>query len=79
MESTTLEELASLKEKALSVPWLSEQKMELVKFYHAWLPVCWLTGMGVEDQAERVYFLEAELDDCLERTGAGHLIFVLSS
>ena len=71
LEGYSFEDLVMLKRKAASIPWLSAQITELVKFYFAWMMICKLRISDWDEQIEDVGFLEAELDECLEKAGTG--------
>jgi len=71
VDSYPFEDLVALKEKATSIPWLSAQSTELVKFYFAWITICKLRVSDWDEQIEDVGFLETELDECLDKTGSG--------
>jgi hypothetical protein len=71
VDSYPFEDLVALKEKATSIPWLSAQSTELVKFYFAWITICKFRVSDWDEQIEDVGFLETELDECLDKTGSG--------
>jgi hypothetical protein len=77
--SYPFEELVTLKEKATSIPWLSAQITELVKFYFTWVTICKVRISDWDEQIEDVTFLEAQLDECLEKVDTGNSLLCNSN
>jgi hypothetical protein len=65
--------IAAQKDKAISIPWLSAQKIEMAKLYYAWISICRQAVVDWDDETDEGSFLESELAECLEKTGTGIL------
>jgi squamous cell carcinoma antigen recognized by T-cells 3 len=70
-EDYPFEDLYAMKQKAISVPWLSGQTTQLAKLYLAWITICRTRIIEWDEQIEETAFLEEELDECLEKIGTG--------
>ena len=71
IDGRPFDDLTNLAQRALSVPWLSQQDTEVAKFYLAWISICRLRITNWDEQIEETDFLEDELDECLEKIGTG--------
>lgn len=65
--SYTVDTLIEIKDRAISIPWLTAQETEMVKVYFTWISLCRLRVSDWEEQIEEMTFLEDQLDECLER------------
>ena len=72
LASYPFEDLLALKEKVVSIPWLFGHSTELAKFYFSWISICKLRILDWDEQIEDVGFVEAEVDDCLDKVGTGN-------
>jgi len=66
-KGSSLEDLAALKDQAIGVPWLQDQKTELAKLYFSWISVCCLATLDWEDESEECSYVQNELEDCLAK------------
>jgi hypothetical protein len=64
-----LEDIAVVKEKAVSIPWLSGQATELVKVYFIWLSLCRLAVEDWDEETEEDTYLQQQLEECFEKIG----------
>src|SRR5947207_1850237 len=64
-----LDSLQQLKERIISIPWITSQPGELAKVYFAWLSICRAQIDDWDNQIEDVAFLDGEVDECLENIG----------
>jgi hypothetical protein len=64
-----LEDIAAVKEKAISIPWLSGQATELVKVYFNWLSICRLAVEDWDEETEEDTYLQLQLEECFEKIG----------
>ena len=71
LENSNFDDLIKLKENAISVPWLTSQKPQLVKFYFSWLSICQAEIITLDEESEEQEFLDEELNECLEQIGSG--------
>lgn len=69
MDNTPLEDVAAVKERAVSVPWLSDQSTELVKVYFNWLSICRLAVEDWDEETEEDTYLQLQLEECFQKIG----------
>jgi squamous cell carcinoma antigen recognized by T-cells 3 len=71
IQTTTFEDLANLKGRAIDNSYLIANPNELAKLFYAWITICNLKAQDVDIPIDDITTVIDEVRDCLERVGPG--------